>query len=245
MQKLENKVCLITGGTGLIGQEIIKEFLERGAKVIFTYNKNLLKAKKLCSNNKNLCCHQMNIENKSSIKKLFKIIEKKFNKLDVIVNNAGINKPTDFDKIKEKDWDKILSINLKGPFMIMQESIKLLKKSNKGSIINISSVSGQYGGPRTAHYAASKAGLISLNQVAARFFSKYKVRCNSLVPGLIRSEMANKAVKSNTMKMAVSSILLKRLGEANEVAKSASYLASDESSYVTGQVINVNGGLYF
>ena len=89
------------------------------------------------------------------------------------MNNAGINKPTDFDK-KEKDWDDILEVNLKGPFMVMQESKKLIKKSKNGSIINVSSVSGQYGGPRTAHYAASKAGLISLNQVAARFFPNIK-----------------------------------------------------------------------
>jgi 3-oxoacyl-[acyl-carrier protein] reductase len=161
------------------------------------------------------------------------------------VNNAGINNPTDFDKIKEKDWDNILAVNLKGPFMIMQESLDLIKKSKNGSIINVSSVSGQYGGPRTAHYAASKAGLISLNQVAARFFSKYNVRCNSLVPGFIQSEMAQKALKSKKMNNITSSILLNRQGSAKEVAKSASFLASEESSYMTGQVLNVNGGLYF
>ena len=161
------------------------------------------------------------------------------------MNNAGINKPTDFDKIKEKDWDDILEVNLKGPFMVMQESKKLIKKSKNGSIINVSSVSGQYGGPRTAHYAASKAGLISLNQVAARFFSKYKVRCNSLVPGFVKSEMTQKALKSKKMNNIISSILLNRQGSAKEVAKGASFLASDESSYMTGQVLNVNGGLYF
>lgn len=187
----------------------------------------------------------MNTKKKSSIKKLYNFIEKKFKKLDVIVNNAGINKPTDFDKIKEKDWDNILQVNLKGPFMVMQEFLKLIKKSKKGSIINVSSISGQYGGPRTAHYAASKAGLISLNQVAARFFSKYNVRCNSLVPGLIKSEMSEKALKSKKLNLSKSSILLHRLGTANEVAKSASFLASEESSYMTGQILNVNGGLFF
>jgi len=161
------------------------------------------------------------------------------------VNNAGINKPTDFDKIKNKDWDEILNVNLKGPFMIMQESLSLIKKSKKGSIINVSSVSGQYGGPRTAHYAASKAGLISLNQVAARFFSKYNVRCNSLVPGFIKSKMAKKAMKSKMMKATSSLILLNREGSAKEVARSTSFLASDESSYMTAQVLNVNGGLHF
>lgn len=245
MNKLEKKICLVTGGTGLIGQEIVNEFLLNGATVIFTFNKNILKAKKFHKNRKNLFYFKLNIKQKSSIKNLFKFIKIKFKRLDVLVNNAGINKPTDFDKIREKDWDDILEVNLKGPFMVMQESIKLVKKSKNGSIINVSSVSGQYGGPRTAHYAASKAGLISLNQVAARFFSKYKVRCNSLVPGFVKSEMTQKALKSKKMNNITSSILLNRQGSAKEVAKGASFLASDESSYVTGQVLNVNGGLYF
>jgi len=245
MNKLEKKICLVTGGTGLIGQEIVNDFLRNGATVIFTFNKNISKAKKFHKNRKNLFYYKLNIKQKSSIKNLLKFIKIKFKRLDVLVNNAGINNPTDFDKIKEKDWDNILAVNLKGPFMIMQESLDLIKKSKNGSIINVSSVSGQYGGPRTAHYAASKAGLISLNQVAARFFSKYNVRCNSLVPGFIQSEMAQKALKSKKMNNITSSILLNRQGSAKEVAKSASFLASEESSYMTGQVLNVNGGLYF
>ena len=245
MNKLNNKICLVTGGTGLIGQEIVKEFLDNGAKVIFTFNKKIFDAKKLSKYSKNIFYHKLDIKKKKSINNLFNFIEKKFKKLDVIVNNAGINNPTDFDKIKEKDWDNILAVNLKGPFMIMQESLDLIKKSKNGSIINVSSVSGQYGGPRTAHYAASKAGLISLNQVAARFFSKYNVRCNSLVPGIIQSEMAQKALNSKKMKSITSSILLNRQGTAKEVAKSASFLASEESSYITGQILNINGGLYF
>ena len=131
MKKLKNKICLITGGTGLIGQEIIKEFLNHGAIVVFTFNSNFNKAKNLCKNNKNLFSYKLDIKKKSSIKKLYNFIEKKFKKLDVIVNNAGINKPTDFDKIKEKDWDNILQVNLKGPFMVMQEFLKLIKKSKK------------------------------------------------------------------------------------------------------------------
>ena len=245
MNKLEKKICIVTGGTGLIGQEIVNDFLRNVATVIFTFNKNISKAKKFHKNRKNLFYYKLNIKQKSSIKNLLKFIKIKFKRLDVLVNNAGINNPTDFDKIKEKDWDNILAVNLKGPFMIMQESLDLIKKSKNGSIINVSSVSGQYGGPRTAHYAASKAGLISLNQVAARFFSKYNVRCNSLVPGFIQSEMAQKALKSKKMNNITSSILLNRQGSAKEVAKSASFLASEESSYMTGQVLNVNGGLYF
>ena len=119
MTKLNNKICLVTGGTGLIGQEIVNEFLFHGAKGDFTFNKNISNAKKLCKDRKNIFYYKVNIKQKNQLI-IFLILLKKFNKLDVIVNNAGINNPTDFDKIKEKDWDNILAINLKGPFMIMQ-----------------------------------------------------------------------------------------------------------------------------
>jgi 3-oxoacyl-[acyl-carrier protein] reductase len=127
----------------------------------------------------------------------------------------------------------------------MQQFFSLLKKSKSGSFINISSVSGQYGGPRTAHYAASKAGLISLTQVYARFCAKHQIRCNSVSPGLIASEMAKGALKSKKMKNVLSQILLKRMGTPEEVAHTCTFLSSDNASYITGQVINVNGGLYF
>src|SRR5207247_2604494 len=113
----------------------------------------------------------------------------------ILVNNAGINKPTDFDQVTDEDWDTILAVNLKGPFICAQEALPALRRRG-GSIINIGSVSCQYGGPRTAHYAASKAGLISLGQVIARFGAKDKIRCNTLAAGLIASEMAEAGLQS-------------------------------------------------
>ena len=191
--------------------------------MIFTFNKNISNAKKLCKDRKNIFYYKVNIKQKKSINNLFNFIKKKFNKLDVIVNNAGINNPTDFDKIKEKDWDNILAINLKGPFMIMQESLDLIKKSKNGSIINVSSVSGQYGGPRTAHYAASKAGLISLNQVAARFFLNTTLDVTHWCLVLYNQKWL-KSTKIKKMKSVTSSILLNRQGTAKEVARGASLL---------------------
>jgi 3-oxoacyl-[acyl-carrier protein] reductase len=164
--------------------------------------------------------------------------------LDVLVNNAGINKPTDFDQINDDDWDDVLAVNLRGPFVCAQESLALLRVRG-GSIINISSVSGQYGGPRTAHYAASKAGLISLGQVIARFAAKDKVRCNTLAVGLIASDMAQQAMHSPSVARAAENILLGRLGSREEVARVVVFLASDASSYLTAQTLGVNGGLYF
>ena len=120
-----------------------------------------------------------------------------------------------------------------------------MKNSPSSSVINIGSVSGQYGGPRTAHYAASKAGLISLSQVLARFGAKYNIRSNTISAGLISSEMADKGMESHAVKIASKNILLKRFGEQSEVSKVVAFLASEESSYITAQTINVNGGLYF
>ncbi len=163
--------------------------------------------------------------------------------VSILVNNAGINKPTDFDKVSDADWGTILATNLKGPFVCAQVFLPLM--TDGGSIVHIGSVSGQYGGPRTAHYAASKAGLISLAQVIARFGAPHGVRSNTVAAGLIASDMGQAGLAAASVQKAAEGILLKRLGEAREVADAVVYLASDASSYVTAQTLNVNGGLYF
>ncbi|HXL98820.1 MAG TPA: SDR family oxidoreductase, partial [Rhizomicrobium sp.] len=165
--------------------------------------------------------------------------------ISVLINNAGINKPTDFDKVTDADWDFILATNLKGPFICAQVFLPLLAEAGGGSVVHIGSVSGQYGGPRTAHYAASKAGLISLAQVIARFGAQYRVRSNTLAAGLIASDMAAAGMAAASVQKAAENILLKRQGTTQEVADAAVFLASDAASYITAQTLNVNGGLYF
>jgi len=169
----------------------------------------------------------------------------RWERLDVLINNAGVNKPTDFDQIGDADWDFILDTNLKGPFIVAQTFLPLLKEAGGGAITHIGSVSGQYGGPRTAHYAASKAGLISLAQVIARFGAQYNVRSNTIAAGLIASDMAAAGMAAASVQKAAEDIILKRMGTAREVADAAVFLASDASSYITAQTLNVNGGLYF
>jgi 3-oxoacyl-[acyl-carrier protein] reductase len=168
-----------------------------------------------------------------------------FGPISVLVNNAGINKPTDFDQLSDEDWDTILATNLKGPFICAQTFLPLLKEAGGGSIVHIGSVSGQYGGPRTAHYAASKAGLISLAQVIARFGAPHNIRSNTVAAGLIASDMAAAGMAAASVQKAAESIVLKRLGTTREVADAVVFLASDASSYITAQTLNVNGGLYF
>jgi len=247
--KLKNKICLVTGGSRGIGNAIVNRLANDGAQVIFTYVKNKHAAenqiKSFAEKKINIQAFQMDVSNREDIKKVISSIKADTPKIDVLVNNAGINKPEDFDKITDNDWDNVVNVNLKGPFIVTQESLTLLKKSNNASVINIGSVSGQYGGPRTAHYAVSKAGLISLGQVIARFGAEYNIRCNTISAGLIASEMAEAGLQSAAVQQASDNILLKRFGKQKEVADVVAFLASDDSSYITAQTINVNGGLYF
>jgi 3-oxoacyl-[acyl-carrier protein] reductase len=247
--QLTGKIALLTGGGRGIGKAISIALAEAGASVALTYLEQQRTAldvlDQIIANGGQAVALRMDVCDRQSVRAAITEIEKHYGGIDVLVNNAGINKPTDFDQISDNDWDSILATNLKGPFICMQEALPALQKSGRGSIINIGSVSGQYGGPRTAHYAASKAGLISLGQVVARFGAKHNIRCNTVAAGLIESEMAAAGMQSKDVSRVAEGILLKRLGTAQEVARVVVFLASDDSSYVTAQTINVNGGLYF
>jgi 3-oxoacyl-[acyl-carrier protein] reductase len=187
---------------------------------------------------------QMDVTNRASIEVAAEQA-RGFGAISILVNNAGVNKPTDFDRVTDEDWDFILSTNLKGPFICAQVFLPLLADAGGGSIVHIGSVSGQYGGPRTAHYAASKAGLISLAQVIARFGAASNIRSNTVAAGLIASDMAQAGLAAASVQKAAENILLKRMGITREVADAVVFLASDASSYITAQTLNVNGGLYF
>jgi len=186
----------------------------------------------------------LDVTDRASVEALAKEA-KTFGPITILVNNAGINKPTDYDQIADADWDTILNTNLRGPFLCSQVFLPLLKEAGGGSIVHIGSVSGQYGGPRTAHYAASKAGLISLAQVIARFGAPFGVRSNTVAAGLIASEMAAAGLANAAVQKAAETIVLKRMGTPAEVADAVVFLASDAASYITAQTLNVNGGLYF
>tara|TARA_B100001013_G_scaffold218049_1_gene133034 strand:- start:127 stop:744 length:618 start_codon:yes stop_codon:yes gene_type:complete len=202
-------------------------------------------AKKIAQNLDDSLVVKLDVSSRTSITNVIKQIMKKYGRLDILVNNAGVNKPTDFDKITEKDWDVVLNTNLKGSFMLSQIIFPIMKKQKYGRIINISSTSGQYGGPRTVHYAVSKAGLIALGHCFARFGAPYNITNNNIAPGLIVTEMGDKMIKTKQGKKILENTLLKRPGTTKEVADLTVFLASNESSYITGQTFNVNGGLLF
>jgi 3-oxoacyl-[acyl-carrier protein] reductase len=245
---LAGKNAVVTGGSRGIGRAIAIGLAEAGADVIFTYRDQREEAEVVAAQihklGRRAQALRMDVTDRASVEEAARDAAR-FGKISVLVNNAGINKPTDFDKVTDSDWDLILSTNLKGPFICAQVFLPLLAEAGGGSIVHIGSVSGQYGGPRTAHYAASKAGLFSLAQVIARFGASMKVRSNVVAAGLIASDMGAAALQAASVQKAAEGILMKRLGQTSEVADAVVFLASDAASYITAQTLNVNGGLYF
>jgi NAD(P)-dependent dehydrogenase (short-subunit alcohol dehydrogenase family) len=245
---LAGKNAIVTGGSRGIGRAIALGLAEAGADVVLTFRERNDEAENVARQieamGRRALALQMDVTNRASIEAAAKQA-RDFGPLSILVNNAGVNKPTDFDQVTDADWDFILSTNLKGPFICAQVFLPLLAQAGGGSIVHIGSVSGQYGGPRTAHYAASKAGLISLGEVIARFGAASNVRSNTVAAGLIASDMADAGLAAASVQKAAEAILLKRLGAAREVADAVTFLASDASSYITAQTLNVNGGLYF
>jgi 3-oxoacyl-[acyl-carrier protein] reductase len=246
---LKGKVALVTGGSRGIGRVISLALARAGAATALTYRQQQGAAeetiRQIQAGGGRALALSMDVRDRPSVRRCLVDLEAAWGGLDILVNNAGINRPADFDQIADADWDEILSVNLKGPFICIQTALPALRRRGGGSIINIGSVSGQYGGPRTAHYAASKAGLISLGQVVARFGARDHIRCNTVAAGLIASDMAGVGLQAPAVQKAAENILLGRLGTAEEVAQAVVFLASDASSYITAQTINVNGGLYF
>lgn len=245
---LAGRNAVVTGGSRGIGRAIALGLAQAGADVALTYRDKHEDAQQAVHEIEKLgrraIALRMDVTDRSSVEAAARDAGK-LGAISILVNNAGINKPTDFDQVSDADWDMILAANLKGPFICAQVFLPLLREAGGGSIVHIGSVSGQYGGPRTAHYAASKAGLISLAQVVARFGAPHGIRSNIVAAGIIASDMGQAGLAAASVQKAAEAILLKRLGTAREVADAVVFLSSDASSYITAQTINVNGGLYF
>jgi 3-oxoacyl-[acyl-carrier protein] reductase len=245
---LDGRNAVVTGGSRGIGRAIAIGLAEAGANVVLTYREKRDDADAVVQEIRKLGRHAVAIQMDVTVRTSVEAAARKAREMGVIsilVNNAGVNKPTDFDQVSDTDWEMILNTNLKGPFICAQAFLPLLKEAGNGSVIHIGSVSGQYGGPRTAHYAASKAGLVSLAQVVARFGAQYGIRSNTVAAGIVMSDMAQAGLAAASVQKAAEGILLKRLGQAREIADAVVFLSSDASSYITAQTINVNGGLYF
>ncbi|MBK7442205.1 MAG: 3-oxoacyl-[acyl-carrier-protein] reductase [Chitinophagales bacterium] len=247
MKLLENKTALITGASRGIGEAIAIRFAEAGANIAFTYLSSEAKAlaleEKLNGFGIKAKGYKSNAGNYAEAEQLINDVMADFNALDVVVNNAGITKDNLMLRMSEQDWDAVIDINLKSVFNLTKFAIKPMMKARKGSIINVSSIVGLIGQAGQANYAASKAGIIGFTKSIAKEVGSRNIRCNAIAPGFIETDMTGELpeeLKQNYFK----SIPLGRFGKGSEVADVALFLASDMSSYVTGQVLSVCGALH-
>jgi len=243
--ELKDKVAIVTGATGGIGKAIATLLHEKGATVVICYNKNKEEGKNLQKSLKNSIAIYLDLNDSKSISNLVSETYKKFGRIDILINNGAYLHQQPFETISENDWDYTLSVNLKAPFLLCQKVIPYMQKQKYGRIVNISSIGGQWGGNLAVHYAASKAGLISLTKSLAKIYSKDNILTNCIAPGLIDTKMIANEIKTKAGKEKIEKIPIKRIGTPNEVAKTVYFLVSDNASYITGQTINLNGGMYF
>ncbi len=243
---LKDKVCIVTGSSRGIGKAIALEFAKQGAKVIINATSeseaaiNTLEEIKKIGTDAILVC--ADVSTTEGAKLLTDKAVEKFGGIDVLVNNAGITKDTLMLRMSEEDWDKVMDVNLKGPFNCIKAASRTMMKQKCSSVINITSVVGLIGNPGQANYSAAKAGLIGLTKTTAKEFAKKGLRCNAVAPGFIESDMTE-VLKDDVKNAYLENIPLARFGKGEEVAKLCAFLASDLSSYITGQVINVDGGM--
>jgi 3-oxoacyl-[acyl-carrier protein] reductase len=246
MKLLENKTALITGASRGIGKGIAIEFAKQGANVAFTFNSSTEAAKELEKELESFGVkakgYQSNAADFDAAQELVKEVLEDFENLDILVNNAGITKDNLLMRISEEDFDKVIEVNLKSVFNMTKAVIRPMLKQRSGSIINMSSVVGVKGNAGQANYAASKAGILGFTKSVALELGSRSVRCNAIAPGFIETEMTA-GLDPKTVEGWRNAIPLKRGGTPEDVANACVFLGSDMSSYITGQTLNVDGGM--
>ena len=243
---LKGKNAIITGASRGIGKGIATIFAQNGANVAFTYSSSSDAAKslekELKSYGTNIKSYQSNAASFDDSQKLIDNVLEDFGSIDILINNAGITKDNLLMRMQESDFDIVIDVNLKSVFNMTKAVQKTMLKQRKGSIINMSSVVGVKGNAGQSNYAASKAGIIGFSKSIALELGSRNIRCNVVAPGFIETEMTSK-LNEDTVNEWRKGIPLKRGGTPEDIANTCIWLASDMSSYVTGQVINVDGGM--
>ncbi len=242
----ENKTVFVTGGSRGIGKEVALKYAENGYNVVINYVSSRTNVEELKSEFESkgvkALVMQADVTDKEAIEEVVKKAIEEFGAIDVLVNNAGITRDNLLMRMSEEEFDKVIEINLKGTYIVTKAVTKYMMKKRKGSIINLSSVVGVAGNAGQCNYSASKAGIIGFTKSIAKELASRNIRSNAVAPGFIETDMT--AVLSDEVKENIhNQIPLKRMGTAREVANLIYFLGSDESSYITGQVINVDGGM--
>ncbi len=242
----ERKVVLVTGGSRGIGREVAEVYAESGYDVVINYvsDKTDVEGIKKEFEEKGVKCLlvKADVSKAEDVDNMVEEAIKEFGKIDVLVNNAGITRDTLLMRMSEEDFDKVIEINLKGTYLVTKAVTKYMMKKRQGSIINLASVVGVVGNAGQTNYAASKAGIIGFTKSVAKELASRNIRANAVAPGFIATDMTS--VLSDSVKENINAqIPLKRMGTAREVAEVIYFLGSEKSSYITGQVINIDGGM--
>ena len=242
MINFKNKKILVTGATGGIGREIVKKFISLEGTVVAT-GTNLERLDLLKKDFPNVNVIKFDISEHSKIEEFIDNVFTQLSGLDILINNAGTNMDNLSLRMKDEEWQKVIDINLTSTFLLSKYAIKKMLKNKYGRIVNISSVVGHTGNLGQANYSASKAGIIGMTKSLAIEYAKKNITLNCVSPGFIQSKMTDNINES--VKAALTSrIPMSRLGNAEDVANSVAFLSSDQASYVTGETIHVNGGMY-
>jgi len=244
---LEGKSAVVTGGSVGIGASIAVKLAECGANVAINYRKHREEAEtvleKIVQSGRKGLLVQADISNFDDAAKMIKAVTEAFGKLDILVNNAGINWDGVIWKMTEEQWDRVMNINLKGYFNYIRAVAPVFREQQSGKIINITSINGLRGKFGQSNYSASKAGIIGLTKSVARELGKYGINVNAIAPGLIETDMMKNAEES-VRTAALEDIVLKRIGQPEDVANVVAFLCTDLARHITGEVIKVDGGQY-
>lgn len=247
--EFQDKTVVVTGSTQGIGREIAMKFAAEGANLIvngINVPEQEELAKSACAEIEKLGGHGAyilgDVSKPEDTDALIKFAMETFGEIDVIVNNAGITRDNLIMRMSEAEWDSVLSVNLKGAFNVIKSASRTLMKQRSGVIVNMASVSGVMGNAGQANYSASKAGLIGLTKTVAKEFASRGIRCNAIAPGFIQTAMTDK-LKDEIKESYMKSIPLGKFGQVEDIANLAVFLSGDKAKYITGQVINVDGGL--
>jgi 3-oxoacyl-[acyl-carrier protein] reductase len=245
MGKFDGKVAIITGGASGIGKETVKLFSKEGAKIaIFDVNRDALgETEKEIRDNGGQCNgYVVDVTNFEEVSQKVKEVKEDLGSIDILINNAGITRDNFLTKMEIEDWNKVVAINLTGTFNCAKAVATYMMEQGKGNIVNVSSVVGVYGNIGQSNYAATKAGVIGLTKTWAKEFAKKGIRVNAVAPGFIKTPMTEK-VPEKVLEIMISKTPMGRMGEPIEVANAILFLASEDSSFTTGHILHIDGGL--
>lgn len=238
------KIALVTGAGSGIGRATALALLGAGYRVACGYNSNRAGAEKIQTAHAQAFAVKIDIASRASVKRALAASRKHFGSgFDIVVNNAALVQEKPFETITDADWDRMLAVNLRGAFIVAQETLPGMMARKWGRIVNITSIGGQWGGMRQVHYAAAKAGLINLTHSLAKLYSAAGITANAIAPGLVATDMIAKELKSKAGKRKAAQIPVGRIATPDEIAAGVVYLVSDLAGTVTGHTLNINGGL--